>query len=939
MTSLLLGIDVGTTATKAVLVTPQGHVVSEGRAQYTTDHLAATWVEQNPEEWWRTLCAATLEAIAKVPDVKILGVAISSQAPTFLAVDKDGKPLRPALIWMDRRAEAEAQEIANAKRVLAKAGVLDAKKVEPKVEAVEALPARKALEMTLLTSSFSIGKSLVCDKQGTWTKDDDVKFSKWFTQQIVPCERLKQVYNLLRKCSNHTIWVAGVSDEGSESLDACGKLARSMMPVEFHNAAFIVQATSGHALSNGKIRIRLFFALDKALTTSQMKSYAESMALKVDLSIYKPEHTIFLGSPMLINENGVGTRNLVDPVKDRWHYIEGEAAVKVPETLPTPIMARDHERPAERAENAETDTEYMIQDFAYLIERQGAKKLKQTGSRSVTTLLFAHDGFDRDISEGIVKTMLWAWASFEWDQDGAPLEDHNEIAQVLRDTLTDVGVRYPDDVADCLRNGRKSCSALWYVASREPFTDEKIDSMVEQALYGRHNAVGNKWRRDPTLAFGIVDDEEVANDNEGEKPSKDKSKTTAPEVDLPKQEPSSINPPKDAKREPGLVSLRELRSRGAYIPEWIVKGILPRGVIVVIWGSPGSTKTAFLLSIAFSMATGVPWLDGTVIEEGGTLFVAMESQDDTENMLLGCYEHHAALLDDSRDYPLLVYEKPLSLFPGKDKASIDLAAANEKKIIRLAKEFKEKYGVACKLIVLDTLQRTMLGGNQSRPEDVALISSAVDRIAKATGATVIALHHSIKGGASMRGSEALVGDFHGTLHAQRGGTFNGRKLRPDQAVVMVDRLKGVKAGSYIRYKTVEPQIGVYADGDPLKTFVAVADDVANAFGIAPEEGVLNADAAAANTVTAEAPSTTETDINPKSTAGRVLAFLKGKEEAYSLGQIREAISTKRSPVTEDMLKYALRQLMEAQRLVAEGSNRGRKYQIRLPFEGPDEDEN
>jgi sugar (pentulose or hexulose) kinase len=51
--------------------------------------------------------------MAKVPDVKILGVAISSQAPTFLAVDKEGEALRPALIWMDRRAEAEAQELAN----------------------------------------------------------------------------------------------------------------------------------------------------------------------------------------------------------------------------------------------------------------------------------------------------------------------------------------------------------------------------------------------------------------------------------------------------------------------------------------------------------------------------------------------------------------------------------------------------------------------------------------------------------------------------------------------------------------------------------------------------------------------------------------------------------------------------------------------------------
>ena len=112
MTSLLLGIDIGTTAAKAVLVTTDGQVISEGRAQYSTQHLAVNWVEQNPEEWWRALCSATLEAVAKVPGVKILGVAISSQAPTFLAVDSNGDPLRPALIWMDRRAEKEAQELA-----------------------------------------------------------------------------------------------------------------------------------------------------------------------------------------------------------------------------------------------------------------------------------------------------------------------------------------------------------------------------------------------------------------------------------------------------------------------------------------------------------------------------------------------------------------------------------------------------------------------------------------------------------------------------------------------------------------------------------------------------------------------------------------------------------------------------------------------------------
>jgi xylulokinase len=112
MASLLLGIDIGTTAAKAVLVTPEGQVVSEGRSQYPTDHVAANWVEQNPEDWWRALCAATHEAMSKVTATKILGVAISSQAPTLLAVDSQGQPLRPAMIWMDRRAQAEAEELA-----------------------------------------------------------------------------------------------------------------------------------------------------------------------------------------------------------------------------------------------------------------------------------------------------------------------------------------------------------------------------------------------------------------------------------------------------------------------------------------------------------------------------------------------------------------------------------------------------------------------------------------------------------------------------------------------------------------------------------------------------------------------------------------------------------------------------------------------------------
>jgi len=111
MQPLLLGVDVGTTATKAVLINLAGKLVAQGRAEYPTIHLQAGWVEQDANQWWLSFCKATAEAILQVPDATITGVVISSQAPTLLAVDNTGSPVRNALIWMDRRAQAQADQL------------------------------------------------------------------------------------------------------------------------------------------------------------------------------------------------------------------------------------------------------------------------------------------------------------------------------------------------------------------------------------------------------------------------------------------------------------------------------------------------------------------------------------------------------------------------------------------------------------------------------------------------------------------------------------------------------------------------------------------------------------------------------------------------------------------------------------------------------------
>ncbi len=113
MDDLLLGIDVGTTGTKAALISPDGQLRAVGQSEYPLHHLRPGWVEQDPEDWWRAVCLATHQALASEKNAaeRVAGLAVSAQAPTLLPLDRTDKPLRPAMIWMDRRAEAEVNKL------------------------------------------------------------------------------------------------------------------------------------------------------------------------------------------------------------------------------------------------------------------------------------------------------------------------------------------------------------------------------------------------------------------------------------------------------------------------------------------------------------------------------------------------------------------------------------------------------------------------------------------------------------------------------------------------------------------------------------------------------------------------------------------------------------------------------------------------------------
>ena len=101
---LSLGIDLGTTSVKLLLVDSGGQVVAAGSAGYPLHTPRPGWVEQDPEDWWRATCAAVGQVLGGIDPARISGLSFSGQLNGGLFLDDALQPLRPVPIWLDHRA-------------------------------------------------------------------------------------------------------------------------------------------------------------------------------------------------------------------------------------------------------------------------------------------------------------------------------------------------------------------------------------------------------------------------------------------------------------------------------------------------------------------------------------------------------------------------------------------------------------------------------------------------------------------------------------------------------------------------------------------------------------------------------------------------------------------------------------------------------------------
>ncbi|MDK2903223.1 MAG: xylulokinase [Clostridiales bacterium] len=111
----LLGIDVGTSGTKAVLFDENGNSVAHALYEYPMYQPQMGWAEQRPEDWWNASVETIKQVITKsgVDAADIKGIGLTGQMHGMVLLDKDCNVLRPAIIWCDQRTQAECDEITD----------------------------------------------------------------------------------------------------------------------------------------------------------------------------------------------------------------------------------------------------------------------------------------------------------------------------------------------------------------------------------------------------------------------------------------------------------------------------------------------------------------------------------------------------------------------------------------------------------------------------------------------------------------------------------------------------------------------------------------------------------------------------------------------------------------------------------------------------------
>lgn len=230
----------------------------------------------------------------------------------------------------------------------------------------------------------------------------------------------------------------------------------------------------------------------------------------------------------------------------------------------------------------------------------------------------------------------------------------------------------------------------------------------------------------------------------------------------------------------------------------LVKHLLDQGASSVLFGDSNTGKSFFALDLALHIALGWTWR-GRKVAQGAVLYVAAESGHGFKKRAIAFRQHYE--LGD-RDVPFYLVPCPVNLLDPE---------ADTQPLIELVKAVEADCGQKVGFIVVDTLARAIAGGDENSSEAMGAFIGNADKLRTATGAHVMAVHHSGKDRSKgARGHSSLRAAIDTEIQIADGVATVTKSRDSERAAPMPFRLHVVT-------------VGEDADGDPITSCVALDD--------------------------------------------------------------------------------------------------------------------
>lgn len=243
---------------------------------------------------------------------------------------------------------------------------------------------------------------------------------------------------------------------------------------------------------------------------------------------------------------------------------------------------------------------------------------------------------------------------------------------------------------------------------------------------------------------------------------------------------------------------------------WLIRGILPAGERVMIYGEPQSGKSFATLDMAMHVARGADYI-GRKTKQVGVAYCAFEGGKGFRGRAKACAVHHS--IGPDAKLPFMIFTRQVDLF-ADDKTTAEL--------VHEMGAWSLTFSTPIGLIVIDTVSAATAGMNENDSADVGKFLAVARAMKDAFGplCTIVLVHHKPKGGDGPRGSGKMTGDLESTIEVK----FDENGLKEEKTNRAIRRMKVIKqregeTGFEWPFTLPSHKLGVEEDGADYTTCV------------------------------------------------------------------------------------------------------------------------